>query len=94
MSNDIVENGYIFYENVFNSNPNLWFIGLFAAWDIFYFSKPFVNSCQLLGDAIMLNYEGISEGLFSISRLLNNLSNNFDEAVTAYSDVQKFMVSP
>lgn len=69
----------------------MWFTAAYAMWDIFYFSEPLVEYCSLLGYAMQFSFDSAKEDIFKLSRLLNNVSNNYDNAYTSYSDVKMFM---
>lgn len=88
---NIVTNGVIFTENALSLSLTKWFFAAYSMWDIFYYSNQLVNSCALLKYAMELNYEESKIGMFKISRLLNNLSNNYDNAYQSYDNVKSFM---
>lgn len=73
--------------------PNI-FTGLYSLWDMLFYSEQLVDSCTLLGMAIRTTASATWTSLFDISRVLNNFSNNFDDAYTSYADLKMFMTSP
>jgi len=91
---NIVTNGVIFTENALSVSMTNWFLAAYSMWDIFYYSNQLVNSCALLKYAIELNFKESKAGMFKISRLLNNLSNNYDNAYQSYDNVKSFMYTP
>lgn len=59
-----------------------------------FYSNQLVIGCSLLGTSIKGTAAGTWTGMKNPSRILNNLSNNFDNAYTSYTDVKMFMSSP
>ena len=94
LSLNIVTNSMIFTENALSLSITKWFLAAYSMWDIFYFSNQLVNSCALLGYAVELNFSESKVGMFKISRLLNNVSNNYDNAYQSYDNVKSFMATP
>jgi hypothetical protein len=86
-----VENGIIFSENILSTSPPSIFIGLYSLYDMMFYSNQLVVSCSLLGTAIEDTAIGTFKGMKDPSRVLNNLSNNFDNAYASYIDVSMFM---
>ena len=93
LASGIVMNFEAFVTNFFTWVPDLWFTGLFALWSVFYFSEPLVFECTDLYNTMQHTYMQSRTNMFKMSRLLNNLSNNFDLAATNFKDVAMFMTS-
>ena len=62
LSYDIITKGEIFGENIATIKPSLWFTGLYALWDVLFYSNQLVSSCTNLYDAIALNLREASQG--------------------------------
>lgn len=85
---------YSVEQNLISTHVPHVFTGLYSLWDILFYSEQLVDSCTLLGLAIQTTATATWTSLFDISRVLNNFSNNFDDAYTSYADLRMFMTSP
>lgn len=91
MSVNILTNFHTFGTNILSFKSEQTFTALYALWDVLFFSEPLMYSCTLLANTIRLSYDQSRVNMFKISRLLNNISNNFDEAASNYKDVKMFV---
>jgi hypothetical protein len=94
LSNEIVYNGVIFGENIVSTDPPTIFTALYSLYDMMFYSNDLVDKCTLLGYAVKDTANATFVGIKKPSRVLNNLSNNFDNAYSSYNDVKMFMSEP
>jgi hypothetical protein len=73
--------------------PNI-FYSLYRIYDLMYHSKPLVLGCQLLGDAVYNTTMAGFESRNDISRILNNIANNYAGAMTSFADVHSYVSTP
>lgn len=91
LSNDIMAKTLVFSDNILSTQPPKLFTAAYAMWDIFYYSESLVYDCTLLGEEMKINWKNTMQNLWNISKLLNNVSNNYDNAFSSYTDVKSFM---